>query len=89
MRMKQTIHDSWHSEGSCIVNRSYGVLYVEISARLNRDYEKPFLYLCRVMLKSHVNFTEELALLPPLDEEEARKQEEHLRATDPAVFFNI
>jgi len=71
------------------LRRSYGVLYVEISARLNRDYEKPFLYLCRVMLKSHVNFTEELALLPPLDEEEARKQEEHLRATDPAVFFNI
>lgn len=33
------------------VNRTYGVLYVEISARLNRDYEKPFLYLCRVMLK--------------------------------------
>eukprot|EP00469_Lotharella_globosa_P012044 CAMPEP_0167782000 /NCGR_PEP_ID=MMETSP0111_2-20121227/6263_1 /TAXON_ID=91324 /ORGANISM="Lotharella globosa, Strain CCCM811" /LENGTH=93 /DNA_ID=CAMNT_0007672761 /DNA_START=517 /DNA_END=798 /DNA_ORIENTATION=- len=71
------------------LRRTYGVLYVEISARLNRDYEKPFLYLCRVMLKSHVNFTEELALLPPLDEEEAKKQEEQLRASDPAVFYNI
>jgi len=71
------------------LKRSYGVLYVEISARLNRDYEKPFLHLCRVMLRAPVNFTEELALLPPLDEAEARKQEANLREADPTVFFNI
>lgn len=33
------------------LNRNYGALYVEISARLNRDYEKPFLYLCRLLFK--------------------------------------
>merc|ERR1712054_489402 len=68
------------------LKRSYGILYVEISARLNRDYEKPFLYLCRVMLRAPVNFTEELALLPPLDEAEARKQEANLREADPTYF---
>nr|BAS01577.1 TP-binding nuclear protein RAN [Lotharella vacuolata]BAS01601.1 GTP-binding nuclear protein RAN [Lotharella vacuolata] len=70
------------------LRRIYGILYVEISARLNRDYEKPFLYMCRVMLKyviivsrSPVNFTEELALLPPLDEEEAQLEILHYFTT--------
>merc|ERR1712146_555159 len=71
------------------LKRIYGILYVEISARLNRDYEKPFLYLCRALFRAPVNFTEELALLPPLDEEEANRQEAKARETDPSLFFNL
>mmetsp|Transcript_31977 Transcript_31977/g.77904 ORF Transcript_31977/g.77904 Transcript_31977/m.77904 type:complete len:137 (-) Transcript_31977:845-1255(-) len=62
--------------------RKYGTQYIEISARRNVNYEKPFLYLMRRMLKhSNVYFTKEVALIPPdiMPDELTRAEMDRLR----------
>jgi len=56
--------------------RKYGNKYVEISARRNRNYEKPFLFLIKDLLKSrNVRFVKQIALVPPdLDYEDLPRE---------------
>lgn len=59
-----------------IFKRKFQVHYIEISARLNKNYEKPFLYLIKKLLNSRdIFFTEQVAKLPPDVDMDVDKQE--------------
>nr|BAS01959.1 GTP-binding nuclear protein RAN [Amorphochlora amoebiformis] len=78
---KHDIRDqSLEEERMIFFRRKFGVQYIEVSARKNYNYEKPFLYLFRKLLDDPtIYYTEEVALVPPditieqLDPEKVKK----------------